>query len=95
MGCDLIAEGSDEVQVIQCKRWTENKIVHEKQILYLYGTVTMMQLKEPDKKYKGVFITTTTLSQIAQACADKLDIKVMKIDYVKEGIVFLYGHVHD
>lgn len=70
MGRDLIASKKDETLVIQCKRWAKEKTIHEKHILQLYGSVAVLAAEHPKKKYKPVFVTTTSLSDTARKCAD-------------------------
>lgn len=38
LGRDIIAKKSDEVCIIQCKRWAQYKEIHEKHIFQLFGT---------------------------------------------------------
>ena len=38
LGRDLICKKDDAVEIIQCKRWAQEKIIHEKHIYYLFGT---------------------------------------------------------
>jgi len=41
LGRDIIAKKSDEVCIIQCKRWAQYKVIHEKHIFQLFGTVML------------------------------------------------------
>ena len=77
MGRDLIARSPTEVLIIQCKRWAQEKTIHEKHIFQLYGTVVLYQLQSK-VPVRGVFVTTTKLSSVASACADYLQIKVIE-----------------
>ena len=38
LGRDLICRKENTVEIIQCKRWAQEKIIHEKHIYYLFGT---------------------------------------------------------
>ena len=38
LGRDLICKKDDVVEIIQCKRWAQEKTIHEKHIYYLFGT---------------------------------------------------------
>ena len=76
MGRDLIVKMPNEVLIIQCKRWAKTKKIHEKHIFQLYGSVVIETIKNPDRKYQGVFITTTSLSELALKCAETLNIDV-------------------
>ena len=70
MGRDLLATKDSLTLVIQCKRWAKEKTIHEKHICQLYGSVAVLASQNPNKKYKGVFITTTTLSDVSKLFAD-------------------------
>ncbi len=70
MGRDLLATKDGLTLVIQCKRWAKEKTIHEKHICQLYGSVAVLASQNPNKKYKGVFITTTTLSDVSKLFAD-------------------------
>lgn len=82
MGRDLIVEKDSEILIIQCKRWAKTKTIHEKHIFQLYGSVIVESIQNPNKNYKGLFITTTSLSELASKCAKELGIKV------KENVAF-------
>lgn len=75
MGRDLIASKDGRTLVIQCKRWSKNKAIHEKHIFQLYGSAVQMTVEE-NKKCFPVFITTSTLSDTARKCAEYLQIDV-------------------
>lgn len=77
MGRDLIVTQGKKLFVIQCKRWSTEKTIHEKHIFQLYGTTILQKLENPDKLVSGLFITTTTLSELAKSCADYLHITVV------------------
>lgn len=77
MGRDLIAKKHGETLVIQCKRWSQSKTIHEKHIFQLYGTTVLLSLESP-KRTRGVFVTTTSLSDVARRCADYLGISVIE-----------------
>ena len=74
MGVDLIAENGDAIKIIQCKRWIKDITVHEKTIMYLYGSTEIFKKKFPNKKCEGIIVTTTTLTDFAKKCADILGI---------------------
>lgn len=78
MGRDLIVTQGKKLFVIQCKRWSTEKTIHEKHIFQLYGTTILQMLENPDKRVSGLFITTTTLSELAKSCADYLHITVVE-----------------
>lgn len=77
MGRDLLVYKSpSEVLVIQCKRWSTEKTIHEKHIFQLFGTAFVLQITNPSVKYVPVFYTTTTLSDVAKKCAEELNVVV-------------------
>lgn len=76
MGRDLIATKEKETYIMQCKNWSQEKTIHEKHIFQLYGTVVLWKLENPFFDVKGVFVTTTKLSEKAKAVANELDIEI-------------------
>ncbi len=77
MGRDLVIEKGRSAVIIQCKRWKQDKQIHEKHIFQLFGTGILFGVQHPEKNVKTAFITTGTLSDNAQMCADKLNIEVV------------------
>ena len=78
LGRDLIATKGNNILVIQCKNWSKNKTIHEKHIFQLYGTMVLKAIEEPNKKIKGIFICTTSLSDKAREVAKHLNIEVLE-----------------
>lgn len=76
MGRDLVAEKDGIVRIIQCKRWSSDKTIHEKHIFQLFGTTFVMRVSDSTKEYKGIFYTSTNLSPLAAECASQLGIEV-------------------
>jgi len=76
LGRDLLAEKGGEIEVIQCKRWALTRVIHEKHVFQLFGTVVAMRIERPSATVRGTFTTTTSLSDRARAFAEQLDIKV-------------------
>ena len=76
LGRDLVARRGDEIEVIQCKRWSASKTIHEKHIFQLYGTVVLAQIENPGLRISGTFTTTTSLSEVARAVAERLGLRV-------------------
>lgn len=77
MGRDLIAKKNEEILIIQCKNWAQDKIIHEKHIFQLYGTVVLYQINTL-YKVKGIFITSTALSEKAKLVANYLNIEIIE-----------------
>lgn len=78
MGRDLLAVKDGDTLVIQCKRWAKEKTIHEKHIFQLYGSTAVLSIENPGVKYKGVFVTTATLSDTAKKCAEYCGISVVE-----------------
>lgn len=77
LGRDLIAEDFSNIYIIQCKYWSRDKLIREKHIMQLYGTVMAYRItKKPKKPVVGVFVTSTGLSDVAKAFAKTLGIIV-------------------
>lgn len=79
LGRDLIAVRGDETQIVQCKYWSETKVIHEKHIMQLYGTMIAYRVQNPSldpEKIKGVFVTNIVLSDTAAQFAQLLGIVV-------------------
>lgn len=78
LGRDVIATKGREVDVIQCKYWSQYKTIHEKHICQFKGTVLKYEIEGPDKKVFGRFFTSTKLSETAQKFA-----KALGIDFIE------------
>lgn len=85
MGRDLICEKGDEILVIQCKRWSTRKTIHEKHVFQLFGSTIQFKYKNPGLTYKPILYTTTKLSDVAVYCAEQLGVEVVEqekyVDY--------------
>ena len=76
LGRDLIVSKGETVAIIQCKYWSQEKTIHEKHILQLYGTIASYKI-ENNLQYadvQGVLITNICLSDTAKKMADYLKI---------------------
>jgi hypothetical protein len=81
LGRDLICSKRNEVKIIQAKCWSGQKTIHEKHIFQLFGTTQLylMDRGAHDLFIPSVsarFITTTSLSPVAQKAAEWLKIEV-------------------
>jgi hypothetical protein len=74
----VIAERDGEIEVIQCKRWAQHKVIHEKHVFQLFGTVVALRIERPQARVRGTFVTTTSLSERAREFARQLDIGVQE-----------------
>ena len=93
MGRDIIAEKDGVVKIIQCKYWSHNKVIHEKHVFQLFGSVVEYRIQNPDskehqadlfgkgqdaKRIEAIFVTSTLLSDRAKKVASILNIKVIE-----------------
>lgn len=78
MGRDLICTRGSETLVIQCKRWSIHKTIHEKHIFQLFGSTIQLKYLNPEKNYIPIFVTTTQLSEVASYCAQQLGIEIIE-----------------
>lgn len=78
MGRDLICEKNGLYLVVQCKRWSDKKTIHEKHIFQLFGSTMQIKYENPDKVYHSLFVTSTKLSDLAKLCAQQLEIQVVE-----------------
>lgn len=80
MGRDLIAKKDKKDFVIQCKYWGKEKVIHEKHITQLYGTMVSYCIENniPRKNVKGVLVTNIHLSEQAKKMANHLKIKYVE-----------------
>ncbi len=52
LGRDLICKKDNIIEIIQCKRWAQEKVIHEKHIFYLFGTTVEYYLENFSDKEK-------------------------------------------
>jgi hypothetical protein len=85
LGRDIIATKNGCTYIIQCKRYSEQKEVHENTICQLFGTTLHYKITEKEnnlfvdqQKIYPLLITTGKLSQTAKEFASKLDVQVVE-----------------
>lgn len=80
LGRDLIVRRNGEIRIIQCKYWSKDKVIHEKHIFQLYGTVISYCIENAvsEVNVKGILVTNITLSEKAKEVADRLGIIVQE-----------------
>jgi len=79
MGRDLIVKKGRTLRIVQCKRWSQEKIIHEKHIFQLFGSCIAYQVEQDLKTPpKGIFITSCSLSDKARKFAEFLNIEVLE-----------------
>jgi hypothetical protein len=86
MGRDLIARKHNQVHIVQCKYWSQNKTIHEKHIAQLYGTTVQYIISNNSLIHEvtPVFITNINLSDTARDFAKYLKVKVIEGKKFKE-----------
>lgn len=77
LGRDLIIKKDGKIIIIQCKYWSSKKLIHEKHITQLYGTMMSYCIENNCKKtdVSGVLVTNITLSNTAKTMSKFLKIK--------------------
>ncbi len=85
-GRDLIAKKDSRILIIQCKYWSQSKVIHEKHIYQLYGSVLSycMENKINIDTVSGVFVTNILLTPFAEKAAKYLGISVAQNHPFKE-----------
>jgi Restriction endonuclease len=80
LGRDIIARKpkNHEVLIVQCKRWSKDKKIHEKHVFQTFGTMVAMRLDEPGQNVRGLIATTTELSSRAREFARILGVEVLE-----------------
>ena len=77
LGRDLIVTRGDETAIVQCKYWSQEKLIHEKHIAQLYGTTISYCCENnlPLGSVSSVLVTNIELSDTAKKMADYLNVK--------------------
>lgn len=77
LGRDLIAKRGNKVHIVQCKYWSSKKVIREKHINQLYGTLISYCIENniPKENVTGVLVTNIELSDMAKKMANFLGIK--------------------
>lgn len=76
MGRDLIVSKGKNVYVVQCKRFSSDKEIHENHVFQLLGSVIHLRATQPNKTVTGVFVTSAQLSPVARECASIIGLQV-------------------
>lgn len=83
LGRDIIAEkahldGSRTIYIIQCKRYRQDRPIHENVVCQLFGTTLEYQINNKfyNAKVIPLLVTTTVLSDTAKKFADRLGVLV-------------------
>lgn len=80
LGRDIIAQKNDNTRIIQCKYWSSRKMIHEKHVNQLYGTMISYCIeRNVDKSHvKGLLVTNIELSPMAKKMASYLGIEYVE-----------------
>ena len=82
LGRDIVAKKDDRVLIIQCKRYSVNKHIHENTVCQLYGTAIEYELSDEDlfaTKIVPILYSTTDLSPMAKKFAKRLGVHFYKV----------------
>lgn len=78
LGRDLICKKGRHTIIIQCKRWSQHKTIHEKHVNQLCGTLIKYMIDHPDEKASAALYTTTKLSDRAKEFAAYLTVSIIE-----------------
>lgn len=88
LGRDLIVKHKGKVYIVQCKRWSAEKVIREKHIMQLFGSTIeycwenkkkgLPPLEMVGKSVIPVFVATTDLSDTAKQFAERLGVVFVK-----------------
>ena len=94
LGRDLICKKDNQVEIVQCKYWREDRTIHEKHINQLFGTTVEYFIKHIDNRSKpqmdlfssllrseqitATFVTSASFSETAKDFAGILGVKTME-----------------
>lgn len=88
-GRDIIAFDEQTTYIVQCKRWQQDKVIHEKHIFQLFGSTVeyciahQIPVTEIGKTIKPLFLTTAKYSNDAEKFAKELNVTLR---YLPQGI---------
>lgn len=74
LGRDLVCKKGGEMIIIQCKNWSQFKVIYEKHIFQFFGTVFEFKDSNPEMRVSARFVTSTKLSDLARRFSKALDI---------------------
>ncbi len=86
LGRDLIARKPGEILVVQCKYWSNSKMIHEKHVFQTFGTMVALRVEQANAglNVAGCVATSTKLSDRARKFADLLGVKLKENDKLRE-----------
>lgn len=83
-GRDLICNRGPEVEIVQAKCWSRERVIREKHIFQLFGTTIHYRKIFPNKDVRPIFVTTTALSEAADEVAMVLGVRIERRPLTKE-----------
>lgn len=76
LGRDLICRKARATIIVQCKNWSRDKVIHEKHVFQLYGSLIAYRYDHPNEIVTAELVTTTSLSERASGFAMTLGIRL-------------------
>lgn len=85
-GIDLIAKKGNDIEIIQCKRYSavKNKFVHENTVAQLFGVTAVYNMENPNEHAQATIYTSSELSIEAKRFANYLHIDVVENEKLKD-----------
>ena len=74
LGRDLICVKNKKILIVQAKNWSKHKIIHEKHLMQLCGTM-LQYIRSKNKNVDALFVCTAKLSETAKKFAKDLKIR--------------------
>lgn len=71
--------------IVQAKCWSQSKLIYEKHIFQLYGSLWEYRKTHPGETVEAVFITSTKLGEFARCAAKELGIKIRENEKLDKG----------
>jgi hypothetical protein len=76
LGRDLVVRKDNEIHIVQCKYWSQEKTIREKHVSQLYGTTAQFVCTTcPTQRVVPVLVTNTILSPTAKLFAHHLGVR--------------------
>lgn len=86
MGRDLICKKDGKIHIVQAKCWAAEKTIHEKHVFQLFGTTLCYEMENSllPGLVTPVFTSTTKLSPVATAAAQRLGVVIKHVPLDKK-----------
>ena len=76
LGRDIIAKKGNKTLIVQCKNWSNNKVIHENVVTQLKGTSLEYEIAHEDENVIPFLISTTQVSSTAEKFAKLLGVEI-------------------